>query len=340
MSEEVETTKQSFSIIQKAIVVLLALILIIVALVGVYFLAENYFFDKFFYQKSMAHGYYQFWPNELEDWQIVAENYNENQRNTDLLNLISAELGDQQAIANLAEERVNSNIKIAIIGDSMFFGTGVRKNQTITNFLDQILSKNYQVRVFNYSFAGDDILDNYLKYQLVKKHLDPDIVVLGLVTNDLVFDNFDRYPGKQELYQKLIESCDERELVEWKIEDRKNNDFDVDNLVFYPSFEENSQNYCFLNLLAQDFKENNIVVSYFDCPDHSCNENSTSNICSRSWVFNQYSSAFVNSLPRIDYCDLQIGLISNQEKHHNASTNKKFAEKLAKFLIEKYAMFQ
>lgn len=245
---------------RKIAILLIALFICFLVVVCLYFLSEKYFFDKFFYQKSLFHGYYQFWPNEVSDWQLVAEKFNQDQRNTDLLNLIYAEESDQEALAYFTKERNESTFKIAIIGDSMFFGTGVRKNQTISYYLEkQFKNNDKKIRVYNYSFAGDDLLDNYLKYQFVKKHLQPDLIILGLVNNDLIFDNFTRYPGKKELYEKLKEFCQDLEMIEWTIEDRKKDNFDVNDLVFSPSFEDDSQNFCFLNQLSKNFTKENMM---------------------------------------------------------------------------------
>jgi hypothetical protein len=316
---------KKFLLFRKISILLITLIVCFLAIVCLYFLSEKYFFDKLFYQKSLSHGYYEFWANSFNDWQLIAEKFNKDQRNTDLLNLIFAEQGYQEEIAYFAEERKDSTFKIAVIGDSFLFGTGVRKNQSVPFFLEKILNKNKRVRVYNYSYAGEDLLDNHIKYELVKKHLNPDLVVLGLVDNDLIFDSFTKYPGKENLKQELEGLCQDLDLVEWRFEDRGKVGFDSFNLVVRPSFQDNTQNICFLNHLSKNFSREDTVLLILSCTDD---------------IYKKFLRAFGQEMPVVDSCDIETKWISNIETHYNASTNFKIAKKLADFIIKKYPIFQ
>jgi len=339
-------SNKNFLLFRKFFVVLIALFICFLVVICLYFLSEKYFFDKLFNQKSLLHGYYQFWPNEVSDWQLVAEKFNQDQRNKDLLNLIYAEEGDQEALAYFTKERNGSTFKIAMIGDSMFFGLGVRKNQTVAYYLQKILkTNNSSVKIYNYSFAGDDILDNYIKYKLVQKYLKPDLIVLGLVDNDLIFDNIGRYPGKTELNERLKESCPGRTLIEWKKEDRIKNDLDFNRLVFLSSFVTNSQNYCFLTQLGQGISEENIILlpfNYTNAPYFitECSNEDQLIFCIYKQIFNRYLAAFNKNIPIIDLYNLDIEPISKNEQHFNKSANFRLAQRIANFIFEKYPIFQ
>jgi len=349
VSDDLKFNKR-FSLLKIIIVLSISLIFCFFTFICLYIFSEKYFFDKLFNQKSISHGYYNFWPNEVDDWQIVAKKFNYNQRNTDLLNLIFAKQGDEQATAYFAKERKESTFKIAMIGDSMFFGLGVRKNQTVAYYLEKILKKNNNnVKIYNYSFAGDDILDNYLKYQLVQKYLKPDLTILGLVDNDLIFDNLERYPGKNELNEQLVRFCRNRVMIEWEIEDRERNDPHINRLVFLSSFEIISQNFCFLTQLSKGFEENLIVLpfSYTNAPyadpsdfdtELSCEEQSSS--CIYQQIFYRYLSTFNKNFPIIDLYNLDYGPISENEQHFDKNSNRNLAQRLANFIIENYPIFQ
>jgi hypothetical protein len=315
----------------------MALIISVLLFFGLFFLSEKCFFDKLFYKKSLPHGYYSVWPYDIEDWQIVAEKFNHDQRNTDLLNLISAGLGDQEAIDLLEKEQKDSVLKIAIIGDSMFFGTGVRSSQTIAYFLEQEVKKIRDVKVYNYSFFGDDFLDNYAKYQLVKKYLKPDLIIFGLVDNDLLFNSFQRYPTKEVIYQELIKTCPNRQLIEGK---KDVSSRDMTRLIYHPTFGHETQNYCFLTNLIKNFSKEDTIFFLFACLNHFCDSEGSYNDCLVSDIYYKFHSACKKQLPIVDLCGEEINPVSEKESHYNSLSNLLIAKKLRDFVIEKYPIFQ
>lgn len=299
-------------------------------ILALYLLSEKYFFDKLFYKKSIFHGYYNIYPNKVDDWQIIAKKFNYDRRNSDLLNLIFAEQGDERAIANLAKERDASHYKIAIIGDSMPFGLGVRKNQTLAHYLQKIINNENGLKIYDYSYTGDDILDNYIKYRLIKKYLEPDLIILGLVDNDLVFDNVaERYPGKMKLFKELNEVCEGKELVLWE----KGVD-DVFRSVFHPSFQKDTQNYCFLEKLAVNFSEENLILLNYGClyPNLICEKDNDEICCLELEIYKNYLSAFNQNSAIVDFCDIEIKSVSEKEFHYSSYTNFEIAKKLADFI--------
>lgn len=331
---------------KKFFVLFVILFVCSLVIISLYFLAEKYYFDKLFHQKSLLHGYYSFFPNKVDDWQTIAKEFNKDQRNTDLLNLVFAGQGDQEAIDYFSKERENHDFKVAMIGDSMFFGLGVRKSQTIAYYLYKLLkTHNNNVKIYNYSFSGDDILDNYIKYELVQKYLKPDLILLGLVDNDLIFDNIERYPGKYELNARLEEVCYDKVLVKWEMEDRIRNDPDFNQSVFLSSFASNSQNFCFLTQISENFNKENLILipfNYTNAPyfDTECLGEEQQSYCMYKQIFKKYLTTFSMSIPILDLYNLDVQAISEWEQHFNKSTNFRLAERIANHIIENYTMFQ
>src|SRR3989344_6833304 len=97
--------------------------------------SEKYFFDKFYYYKSASHGYVNPIWNPLingSNPSIVEE------RIKDLRALIEITRKDSEANNQLSP---SNYFRIAIIGDSMVYGLGIRNNERFSYLLEQKLNK-------------------------------------------------------------------------------------------------------------------------------------------------------------------------------------------------------
>ena len=72
-------------------------------------------------------------------------------------------------------------LRIAIFGDSYSHGDEVKFNNTIGNYLQNLLSKQgINAEVLNFAVSGYGMDQAFLRWQLVKEKFQPDIVILGV----------------------------------------------------------------------------------------------------------------------------------------------------------------
>ncbi len=147
-----------------------------------------FFFDIFFYGKSSFFGYGK------EAWISVQEPHTSNliqNRKRDVSALFSSDL-------SLLERDVQkAGLRVVVIGDSMAYGLGVMEHQSFPRRLEKKLKRlDATARVWNLSIAGDHILDYYAKYEQAREHLHPDIIIIGIVDNDLFIDQIGKYKNE------------------------------------------------------------------------------------------------------------------------------------------------
>jgi len=201
-------------------------------------LVEKFAFEKVLYQKSCLHGY-MFEKNLLCRWLY-------DQRTKDLTKMFDAKMRDEVV--------KKSSYRVAVIGDSMIFGTGVRESQTAVSHLKQILKTHRPVEVWNLSQSGDGIVDNYYKYLTAKKYLEPDLIIIAMYDNDLFISEQTPLPyvnyGENEVFRDLMSVCNQ------PISTTNNEMFANDNWgyllneIFAPSFSPAYANRCMLQEIA------------------------------------------------------------------------------------------
>ena len=177
--------------IKKLSIFILTLFLCFLTYKFCYFIAEKFFFDKFFYQKSVAYGYWV--PTKAST-------------------LYHSDFGDRakdiyDLETNYPNELLNNQnvYKIAIYGDSYVWGQGVTNNQRFAKILQDKLNKIRPTRVFSLAETGDDLFDHYQKYKLTPQvfgHID--LNIFGIILNDLLFDNpIDNRYGTKDYLQSI-----------------------------------------------------------------------------------------------------------------------------------------
>jgi len=169
-----------------------------------YTLAEKYFFDKFFYQKSISHGY-----GLQTNKQLSLESFGD--RSKDMVNLLSNNPNILGAIDN------NNVYKVAIIGDSYAWGMGLKYSQTVSQIISKKLNTHRPTLIYNYSEPGNSILEYYANINKTQKFNYIDLYVVLMVANDIAFNKESRFPNND--YQNILSDCQiknkENPLVYW-----------------------------------------------------------------------------------------------------------------------------
>jgi len=147
---------------------------------------ETYFFDQLIYYKSTAFGYWVPGKNlTLSDFGRRGKDHSQ------LLSAVFAS-GDEQDVLGAREDR---DITIALIGDSVAWGQGVRFEETVSRQLEKKLSAIKKTNVLLYAGAGDDAADNLAKYDLLR-HLERiDLYIFMVSPNDILFNETRKYSG-------------------------------------------------------------------------------------------------------------------------------------------------
>lgn len=143
-----------------------------------YFLAEKYFFDKIFYQKSIAHGYGLFYNPKLtiKDFGPRAQ---------DLVDLYQ----HQPSVLGAADFK--NYYHVIVVGDSFTWGQGIRNEQRFVNLLSQKLNQVRPTEVKTFALPGWNILDYVNIYNQIKQQYYPDLIIFALVDNDNLINHSD-----------------------------------------------------------------------------------------------------------------------------------------------------
>jgi hypothetical protein len=145
---------------------------------GLYILGESVFFDKLFYQKSVAHGYWMSETVALEDF---------GKRSADLIALEQTKENDPRdqtpQVLGVADE-ANRPFVIAMIGDSVVWGTGVHFSDSLSQVLERKLNRIRNTRVLTLGRGGDSALDYLFRYRQASSHSPIDLYIFILVNND------------------------------------------------------------------------------------------------------------------------------------------------------------
>lgn len=140
-----------------------------------FFVGEQYFFDKLFYRKSTLHGYYDNrrpWKNPL--YQFIS--FTIGPINDDLYR-------DKPFIPKQADEYL-----IIISGDSNVWGTGVRVSQRFTNILEKKLNAYRKTRVISLGKGNTGFAFHLAELEKYVSSLKPDLVIQTFYENDLVLN--------------------------------------------------------------------------------------------------------------------------------------------------------
>jgi hypothetical protein len=212
---------------KKLTLVFLCLCSVVLAFWMAFVIVESFFFDKFFYYKSIEHGYW------VPGQKLTLESFGE--RAFDLKQLDK----DFQAIQD-GDKTLETNdddiYTIAVIGDSHVWGQGVRFKDTVSQLLEKKLNKYKNTRVLSLGYSGDSILDYYIRYNKINQVYPIDLYIFVLVDNDLMLtkdyekkyrqtsifnDCQDRFPEQEPVYDLSNENYEEKIISGSSISEEK-----------------------------------------------------------------------------------------------------------------------
>ena len=176
----------------------------------IYFFGSEMLFDRFIYQKSGAYGYWSENTTRLKDF---------GERTKDLVSLMDylysspqLALRENAQTENILGATTNDTYTIFVIGDSYVFGQGIRTEQRFSNVLEKKLNTMKKTRVIVLGGPGDNFFDNYIKYLAARQRFGiPNMTLIAMVNNDLVFSDPDKYNNK-DMLTKIIADCQGTEV--------------------------------------------------------------------------------------------------------------------------------
>lgn len=207
----VYSERNSLKLFQKISKLLLFSISAIISTLVAFVLIETFFFDKLLYKKSPLHGY------DKNQFMAVKQKNNF---------FIEKRIRDLRAVINPVEKSgkvlgtQTEVYSIALIGDSLAYGTGVRGGEVFGRVLEAKLNKIRPTKVYILALPGDSIVENYAKFLLARSVIGVNLFVFSMVDNDLIYDHINKYPNEVAVYDFLKESCPREEFIyHWEDED-------------------------------------------------------------------------------------------------------------------------
>ncbi len=287
-------------------------------------ISEKFFFDKFYYKKSIEYGY---------DPTNRYVNYNQfGKRAQDLVTLNSI-IHDKQSVNKpILDNVTHSTYNIAVIGDSFVWGEGIKNNDRFAEILETKLNKILPTKIFSFGRSGDGLVDNYIKYKIISGiYPKMNLYIFGILDNDLMLTP-DKSIYNEFIYNELLGKCNKSYIYDpvflynqnpekWKI-------------TYYEAmdrfFDDQYGNLCLLKYIATQLpKENALYYSFFTWNsfqiDKITQEFKTNNLKTLNPT-HEYISKFL-AKPS-DY------FVSNMEQHPSSKANQMFAEQLYDYIVK------
>jgi len=168
---------------------------------------KAFYFDRFIYQKSMEHGYF---PANKEysskDYGARAADINA-LRNA--MQAFRSSPGSESPDASWLRSEAEGKYVVILVGDSHIWGMGLLNEERFAHLLNAKLNEIRPTRVFSFANCGDNLMENYQKYEAASRIFpNIDVVVFGVVRNDLLVNSPPaRYD--EEGLQKILDLCSE-----------------------------------------------------------------------------------------------------------------------------------
>lgn len=299
-----------------------------VSLCVAYYVAETYYFDRLFYKKSSLHGYHK------QNTTRVIEFNNSRvleKRIKDLRFLIS--LNNQTEEPATLNETTDKQYKIAVIGDSITYGLGVRQQYSFPRVLERKLNKYAPTRVFVLAQSGDNMLEHFAKFLLAKENLSPDLYIIAFVENDLLINSKPKYPNQKALNARLSQSCLKPEFIyQWP-----NKDISLAKMVseaHFPSIDESYANICYFKEVVKEIAKDKVVFynlfGFHDPDTFSYPHNLNAVVINNMVEIITTNGGFV--VERSDIPFVYTG-VSKMEGHPSKKTHMLYADSLFKEII-------
>lgn len=146
------------------------------------YIIERYFFDTLLYQKSETHGYFS--GNAKKDTALKR----------DRMDGFDIWVKGESNPDKSKFSQKNGPYHIAVIGDSLVWGQGIKKEQRFADILERKIRTSRSVEVLSLGMGGDNLIDHLSKYQLLSKNSPQDLYIFLLYNNDALIWPELRYP--------------------------------------------------------------------------------------------------------------------------------------------------
>lgn len=300
-------------IVKIIFVTLFSLLLCFLSYKFCYFIAQNYFFDKIFYQKSITFGY------RPED-HIPLTNFG--RRAKDLISL-------ENTNSPLLKYTDTNKFKIALIGDSFAWGNGLKNSDRFAVLLEKKLNKIRPTRVFSYAKPSWDIFEYFNAYQKIKSNYSPDLIIFSLVNNDIFVD-------PKYISDSIVSGCTAKNKNILPIHsivnnptmniDQINRDYTKNNLLAWS----NPTNICVLDYCLNNLPTQNAI--YFTTEDYNDNWNlwdiyrERLNLAQKYIVSSSRGKEIPKYAPYWKTNPYTSFLVSKLENHPNSIANQMYAD--------------
>lgn len=279
-----------------------------------YFISEKYFFDKFFYQKSVKFGYLPS-SGEKIDWTKYGD------RDSTISSLF-IDPETPKVLGSTSNEYV-----IALIGDSHVWGMGIEENKTLSKILEKRLNIIRKTKVLQLGFPGDSLIDNYVKYVRLDEQQKVDLYVFVVVENDLIFNSWATYDS--DLTDNIYHMCDDISgEFTYNVEHKRLNDLEYAELRDQSYI--NPKNICLLNKLVPLYPKNNAIyfetaLSFkkkpvFDVFSKTIRENNMTVISS------DLGKNYIEYKKYFDENDFDIFRVSKKDGHPSSFANQMYSD--------------
>lgn len=280
-------------------------------------ISEKYFFDKFYYYKSVAHGYSI--PGKrrtLEDFGL---------RSKDIRELLALKKRPGEGKELFLSPGGGDAFTIAVIGDSFVWGQGLREKDRFVHLLEKKLNKLYPTRVLSLALCGDGLLDNYIKYQLVKNNSNINLFVFGIVNNDLMLSNDSKYDLK--LAKETMSFCPGAFLYSPVYDPGNPSQGGNYEELLRESYSDRFGNFCLLEKIAKLLPKDNSI--YFNFARYNLSVLDTFESVLRKNGLRVISPRmYPDIFERYKFLKGNRSFVSAMEKHPSASANRMFADVL------------
>lgn len=275
-----------------------------------YFVTEHFFFDKFFYRKSITHGY-------MNDANVDMTKLG--RRAVDIIWLQNEMKGQEQK-----EIQNDDAYNITIIGDSAVWGQGIKNDERFTVLLEQKLNKVRKTKVYSFALPGDNFTQNYEKIKFLESIQNKnriDLYILALGHNDAFITVSDRYLS--DLSKPLLEECSKNSQL---IYDTYVSPTETHNTYKKMTEEalDNLGNSCVIDKIVSLLPKNLIVLEIDNnFPDDSLHDKYEE-------IFSKYGFRLLTPLPYFkntwDPFNLQSKTVSKIDGHPSKYVNKIFSK--------------
>lgn len=155
------------------VLVAIAISVTVITFLVCLYISEKYFFDKFYYNKSVKYGYPS--KNWLSEYNLRAKD------------LISLHENPNELFNNQKE-----SYNIVIFGDSYVYGQGIKNSDRFANILNKKLNQVRKTRVLAFSETSRSPIDYLNWYHEIPSNSKINLFIFALVNND-AFIRTDKY---------------------------------------------------------------------------------------------------------------------------------------------------